>query len=147
MYSVDDTPTIITNVRGNIAKGYILRYNVFKEPCYIAKVGDCFAHGETAHQAYGDALAKALQNTPVEERIAKVKEQYPTLDTVVSHKELYKLHNILTGSCEFGRKEFAKAHDLDPENGEMTMREFINLTSSAYGGDVIQQLKKTYEKI
>ena len=141
---VDDVPTIITNIHGNIAEGYTLQYNVNLVPCYIARVGNCFAHGATAHQAYEDALAKALQNEPIEQRIARVIEQYPTLDTVVSHKELYRLHNILTGSCEFGRQQFAKAHGLDPDKGEMTMREFINLTSSAYGGDAIRELLHAY---
>ena len=144
VYKIDGVPTIITDVRGNIAQGYTLKSNVNLVPCYIAKVGDCFAHGETSHKAYEDALAKALRNEPIEQRIARVIKKYPTLDTVVSHKELYKLHNILTGSCEFGRKEFAKAHNLDPDKGEMTMREFINLTSSAYGGDAIKELLHAY---
>lgn len=142
---VDDVPTIITAVRGNIAQGYILRDNVILKPCYIAKVGDWFAHGKTAHEAYRDALAKALSNEPVEKRIARVIAKYPTLDTEVSHKELFALHNILTGSCEFGRREFAKSHGLDPENGSMTMCDFISLTESAYGGDVIKQLHAAYE--
>lgn len=142
---VDGVPTIITAVRGNIAQGYTLRHNVILEPCYIAKVGDWFAHGKTAHKAYRDALAKALRNEPVEQRIARAMAKYPTLDTEVSHKELFALHNILTGSCEFGRREFAKSHGLDPENGTMTMRDFISLTESAYGGDVIKQLLAAYE--
>ena len=144
VWEVDNTPTTITNIHGNIAKGYTLQRNVILVPCYIAKVDDCFAHGKTAHDALRDATAKALQNTPIVERIAKVRKQYPDPDKPIPHKELYSLHNILTGSCEFGRREFASSHGLDPENGEMTMREFINLTLNAYGGENIKLLAEAY---
>ena len=30
--------------------------------------------------------------------------------------EDYDIHNILTGSCEFGRKEFCRQHNIDLEN-------------------------------
>jgi len=90
------------------------------------------------------AQEKYDENIPIEERIADTISKYPTLDTKVSHKELYGLHHTLTGSCKFGRDEFARAHNLDPDKGEMTMREFINLTKNAFGGDVIKQLEQVY---
>lgn len=145
VYSVDHTPTIITNVRNNLAKGYTIRGNTLLVPCYIAKVGNYFAHGETIHEAMQAATEKYEENRPLEERIADAIKKYPTLDTVVPHKELYSLHHVLTGSCKFGRDEFAKAHNLDPNKGEMTMRKFIELTKSAYGGDIIRQLEQTYK--
>ena len=144
VWDVDNIPTIITNIHGNIAEGYTLQRNVILVPCYIAKVGDFFAHGTTAHQALHDAQGKYDQNKPLSERIADTVAKYPTLDTVVSHAELYALHHTLTGSCRFGRDEFATNHGLDPEQGEMTMRQFINLTMDAYGGDAIKELLHAY---
>lgn len=144
VWDVDNIPTIITNIHGNIAEGYTLQHNVLLVPCYIAKVGNFFAHGKTAHQALQDAQAKYETNKPLSERIADTVAKYPTLDTVVSHTELYALHHILTGSCRFGRDEFAANHGLDPEQGEMTMRQFINLTMDAYGGDAIKELLHAY---
>lgn len=141
---VDGVPTIITNIHGNIAEGHTLYRNVILVPCYIAKVGNYFAHGKTAHQALHDAQGKYERNKPLSERIADTVVKYPTLDTVVSHAELYALHHTLTGSCRFGRDEFAANHGLDPENGAMTMRQFINLTINAYGGDAIKQLLHAY---
>lgn len=145
VYSIDDTPTIITNVRNNLAKGYTIRGNTQLVPCYIAKVGNYFAHGETIHEAMQAATEKHEENRPLEERIADVIKKYATLDTVVPHKELYSLHHVLTGSCKFGRDEFAKAHNLDPNKGEMTMRKFIELTKSTFGGDVIRKLEQTFK--
>lgn len=49
-----------------------------------------------------------------------------------------------TGSCRFGRDEFAANHGLDHEDGAMTMRQFINLTINAYGGDAIKELLHAY---
>ena len=144
VWEVDNTPTIITNVKGNIAQGYTIRHNVELVPCYLAKVGNYFGHGETAHEALYAAQEKYETNKPLSERIADTVAKYPTLDTVVSHTELYALHHILTGSCRFGRDKFAANHGLDLEQGEMTMRQFINLTIDAYGGDAIKELLHAY---
>lgn len=51
-------------------------------------------------------------------------------------------HHRLTGSCNMGRQEFAKEHNIDIENGEMTVAEFIKLTRDSYGGEVIRTLER-----
>ena len=37
IYVVDNIPTIITNVKGNIAKGFILHTDLSLTPCFIVK--------------------------------------------------------------------------------------------------------------
>lgn len=145
VYIIDDMQTIIYSVHGNIARGATINSDLTLADCYIAKCEDYFAHGETAKQAMSDAQSKAYQNKPIEERIGYVIEKYPDVDAPIEHSTLFSLHNFITGSCLFGRKEFAKAHSLDPEHGSMTMREFINLTKDAYGGDNIRQLADAYK--
>ena len=145
VYIIDDMQTIIYSVHGNIARGATMNSDLTLADCYIAKCEDYFAHGETAKQAMADAQSKAYQNKPIEERIGYVIENYPDVDVPIEHSALFSLHNFLTGSCLFGRKEFAKAHSLDPEHGAMTMREFIHLTKDAFGGDNIRQLADAYK--
>ena len=145
VYIIDDMQTIIYSVHGNIARGATINIDLTLADCYIAKCEDYFAHGETAKQAMADAQSKAYQNKPIEERIGYVIEKYPDVDVPIEHSALFSLHNFLTGSCLFGRKEFAKAHSLDPEHGAMTMREFIHLTKDAFGGDNIRQLADAYK--
>ena len=145
VYKIDDMQTIIYSVHGNIARGATINSDLTLADCYIAKCEDYFAHGETAKQAMADAQSKAYQNKPIEERIGYVIENYPDVDVPIEHSALFSLHNFLTGSCLFGRKEFAKAHSLDPEHGAMTMREFIHLTKDAFGGDNIRQLADAYK--
>ena len=145
VYIIDDMQTIIYSVHGNIARGATINIDLTLADCYIAKCEDYFAHGETAKQAMADAQSKAYQNKPIEERIGYVIENYPDVDVPIEHSALFSLHNFLTGSCLFGRKEFAKAHSLDPEHGAMTMREFIHLTKDAYGEDNIRQLADAYK--
>ena len=137
--------TIIYSVHGNIARGATINSDLTLADCYIAKCEDYFAHGDTAKQAMADAQSKEYQNKPIEERIGYVIEKYPDVDVLIEHSALFSLHNFLTGSCLFGRKEFAKAHSLDPEHGAMTMREFIHLTKDAFGGDNIRQLADAYK--
>ena len=141
---VDKIATLIDSVHGQYARGSIVNSDLTLTPCYIARSGNCFAHGKTLEDARRDAEAKALKKESIEQRIERFKSNYPGVDAKVSNTELYKWHNVLTGSCEFGRKQFAREHNIDIEHGSMTVREFINLTKYAFGGQVIKQLKETY---
>ena len=135
--------TAITAVHGNYAQGFTIKYNSIKVPCYIARVDNSFAHGETLRQALEDATAKALQAKPIEERIADTVKAHPDPNEIIPNTELFKLHNILTGSCEFGRKQFCEQHGISLDNA-MTMCRFMEMTANAYGGEVIRQLAKAY---
>ena len=81
-----------------------------------------------------------------EERIEAFVEAFPLIDTFVRSSELFRWHNILTGSSEQGRKAFCADHGLNLD-AEYTLAQFITLTINAYGGDVIKQLKERYERI
>ena len=51
----------------------------------------------------------------------------------------------LTGSCEMGRREFAKSHGYSMKEDELlTVEEFIELTKNSYGGRVIRKLRSAY---
>lgn len=55
----------------------------------------------------------------------------------------YTWHHILTGSCEMGRNNFIKNHDINL-NKMYSVKEFIELTENDYGGEIIKQLKEFY---
>ena len=42
-----------------------------------------------------------------------------------------------------GRKVFCERNNLDYQNGQYSVNEFIQLTRNAYGGDVIRLLEST----
>lgn len=46
----------------------------------------------------------------------------------------------MTGSCDMGRKQFARDHGVDLKHGMMTLTKFLELTKDAYGGDVIRKV-------
>ena len=143
LYSIDGVPTAITAVHGNYAQGFTFKYNSIKVPCYIARVDNSFAHGETLRQALEDATAKVLQSKPLEERIADTVKKHPDPTEIIPNTELFKLHNILTGSCEFGRKQFCEQRGISLDDA-MTMCRFMELTANAYGGEAIRQLAEAY---
>ena len=60
--------------------------------------------------------------------------------------DFFAWHHRLTGSCEMGRRAFAKDHGLDALDGSRTVESFIDLTKNAYGGDVIRRLANAYGK-
>lgn len=139
VYIIDDTPTIIESIKANYAKGFIVQGDLTLKPCWIAKVGNYFAHGGTLAEAHADAMTKYTQRMPVEERIKLFNEhflrskKYPAI-------EFFKWHNTLTGSCEFGRRSFCQERGIDIEKDELTVEEFISLTKNSYGSDVIKQI-------
>ena len=143
---IDNVPTIITQVHGNFAYGYIVKDDLTLSPCFIAKVSDFFAHGKTLKEAVADAKAKELWKMTVEERIAKFVEAFGPLDSEHTGKEFYDWHHVLTGSCEMGRDEFCKIHNIDLTK-MYSVRYFLDITEEAYGGNVIKSIKEEYEKI
>ena len=143
VYDIDDTLTIIESIKANYAKGFTLQSDLTLKPCFIAKVGYCFAHGETLKEALDDATSKYSQNMPIEERINLFKETFD-YSKVYPAKEFFKWHNTLTGSCEYGRKSFCQERGIDIEKDMLYVREFIDLTINSYGSDIIIQLKESY---
>ena len=111
-------------------------------PCYIAKCGNSFAHGETLNDAFRDARVKFEERAPLEERIARFNTLFPENDKPISGRELFSWHHILTGSCLMGRENFCREHGLDID-AEYTIAEFIRLTEKAYGKEAIKQLKES----
>ena len=138
VYRIDGVNTLIRSVRGNTAHGAIVNEDLTLTPCYIVKQENVFAHGETLREAMEALRDKLFEDMPEDERIAMFlretdrEKTYPT-------QYFYDWHHRLTGSCDMGRKQFARDHGVDLEHGMMTLTEFLELTKDAYGGDVIRK--------
>ena len=143
---IDDVPTIIIQVRGNIASGYIVKDDLTLDFCYIAKVENSFAHGNTLKKAFADAERKEMENMPIEKRIKKFMEVFGSLDSEHKGKEFYDWHHILTGSCKMGRDEFCKAHGINLKK-KYTVRYFLDITDESYGRDIIKLIRKAYKEM
>ena len=144
VYQIDGVATLIDSVHGNYAKGSILCSDFTLKPCYIARVDNSFAHGETLRKAMQDAASKAMERMPLEDRISEFKKLFPYADTMIPARKLYDWHHILTGSCEMGRKQFARDNNIDIDSDYFTIREFISLTKHSYGSEAIRQLAEAY---
>ena len=140
IYIVDNIPTIITNVKGNIAKGFILGSDLSLTPCFIVKGNDQFSHGNTLHEAFESLQEKLYDDSTEEERIDKFKEHFSDFSKKYSAKELFIWHHVLTGSCKAGRESFCRDKGIDVDNDKFTVYEFIELTRNSYGGEVIRKL-------
>ena len=142
VYRVDGVNTLIHSVRGNVAHGAMLNRDLTLTPCYIVKQQDnTFAHGETLREAMEALRDKLFEDMPEDERIDTFlcetdhEKAYPT-------QYFYDWHHRLTGSCDMGRKQFARDHGVDLERGTMTLAEFLELTKDAYGGEVIRKIMR-----
>ena len=144
IYIIDSVPTLLDRVKGNVAKGRILKDDLTFEKCYVAKQDGCFAHGKTLREAMTALTDKLFEGMPEEERIAefikahKWGEKYSAVD-------FYDWHHRLTGSCDMGRREFADSHGFKVTEDELlTVEEFIKLTENSYGSTTIRKLQKAY---
>ena len=140
IYVVDNIPTIITNVKGNIAKGFILQSVLSLTPCFIAKENNQISHGNTLHEAFESLREKLYDDSTEEERILKFKEHFSDFSRKYSAKDLFIWHHVLTGSCKAGREAFCKDKGIDVDNDRFTVYEFIELTKNSYGGEIIRKL-------
>ena len=140
IYMIDGVQTIITSVKGNVAKGAVVANDLTLKECFIVKGENKFAHGETLHDAFEALQSKLFEEYPIEERIAKFHETYPDANAKIPAKELFEWHNRLTGSCHMGRLAFANDNGIDIEHDSFTVTEFVKLTKDTYGGDIIKQL-------
>jgi len=146
IYIIDGVQTILKSIHSNLAKGFILQNDLITEPCYVVKSNNLFAHGETAKEAMEALQDKIFANMDSDEVIEnfintfELGKKYPV-------KEFFNWHHRLTGSCRQGRLNFAYDNNIDLENDEMTVDEFIKLTINAHGGRIIKELKEYIEEL
>jgi len=143
VHIIDSLETIITSVKGDLAKGFIIQSDLQLKPCYIARYGNFFAHGDSVKIAWQEAQEKALETLPLESRIDSFVDEFNNTDKYSASK-FYTWHKILTGSCTTGRDSFLRDKDIKIETDEFTVSEFIHLTKDSYNGNVIKQLAKKY---
>ena len=143
IHHIDGLQTIITQVKGNVAKGFILQSDLSLTPCYVVKGNGVFAHGKNLHEATAALTDKMFDDMPEDERIAEFIKAHPDKDKAYPNQDLFDWHHRLTGSCMAGRNAFVKDHGLTLD-GETTVSDFIKLTENAYNGYVIKNLDKAY---
>ena len=142
IWMIDDQQTIIDCVRGNVAKGGMLRSDLTIMPCYIVKQDGLFAHGATLRDAMDALRDKLFEDMPEDERIQAFVDAHEP-GKAYPNQDLFDWHHRLTGSCLAGRTAFVQSHGLSL-GGETTVEEFIRLTEHDYGGEIIRKLKPFY---
>ena len=141
VYLVDNINTIITNIRGNFARGYILNKDLTLEKCHISKNSNFFAHGKSLKDSVKALEDKILNNLNTDEKIIKFKSLFSKQNFKYQARDFFNWHYLLTGSCETGRLNFCKNHNIDIDNDKFTVNEFIELTENNYNGHIISKLK------
>ena len=144
VYMIDGLQTLIHNVRGNVAKGEYLASDLTTSPCFIVKQDGYFAHGDTLAEAMSALRDKLFEDMPEDDRIEAFIAEHD-LGKPYPCRDLYDWHHRLTGSCDMGRREFARDHGINVDVETRTVEEFIDLTRNAYGGEVIRKLEAAYK--
>lgn len=140
VYLIDFINTIIINVKKNIAQGFILNSDMTLEPCYIVKNDNYHSHGKSLKEAMNNLSKKTFANLNFEDKIKEFKIKFNDLTKKYNAEDFFEWHYYLTGSCEMGRRNWCKNHNINIEKDTFTIMEFIKLTKDSYNGDKIKRL-------
>lgn len=141
VHDIDGVATVITSVKGNLAKGFTLGADLQLTKCYVAKVGDCFAHGSTPEEAFRDAANKQFEDMDEDDRIAAFWAEFDRTSQYPASL-FFEWHGKLTGSCEHGRRQFVSDRGIDLES-TMTVAGFVETVKGSYGWETVQKLTVT----
>lgn len=141
VFYIDNVPTIINRINGNVAYGAIITVDLSVNKCFVVKQGGKFAHGYPLRSAMSALADKLFEDMPTDERIERFWGEF-TPGAKYPAKLFYDWHHRLTGSCEMGRRQFAEDRGIDVEAATYTPEEFIALTENAYNGQIIKRLKE-----
>lgn len=64
------------------------------------------------------------------------------METRYPIRELKRWHTLICLSCPQGQKDFAERHNLDIENGTLTIPEFIDLVKDEHGAWAIKKMSE-----
>ena len=146
VYYIDQIPCVFESVHDNWAAVLIIDRNDFStKKAFVAKLDGQFAHGETIKDAFSAVTEKVMDNMDDDEKKRRFLETFPEYEKPYKIADFFSWHHVVTGSCEFGRKQFAREHGINLD-GEMTVKAFIELTRSSYGGERIKELETLYRK-
>lgn len=145
VFYIDNVPTIISRINGNVAYGAIITADLSLNKCFVVKQDGKFAHGYPLRNAMSALADKLFEDMPADERIERFWGEF-TPGVKYPAKLFYDWHHRLTGSCEMGRRQFAEDHGIDVETAKYTPEEFIELTENAYNGQIIRRLKEAMPK-
>ena len=99
---------------------------------YVASRGNHTAHGDTIREAVEDVTFKYLRDTvDTCEIIAEVKK---------TQQVTRSQYRVLTGACRQGIQRFMDEHQISAETESLPLRQVLDLTANAYGGDKMREL-------
>ena len=142
IYYIDGIRTIITAIKGLVAKGFIVNDDLTLTKTYVVKDVEniYFAHGKSIKEAMKDLENKIFTDINVSEKI-KIFLQKFKQDRKYKVSNFNEWHGKLTGSCKQGRDTFLRNNNLCLDD-EITVKQFIELSENEYGKEVIKKIKE-----
>ena len=99
------------------------------EQCYLAKVGDYWAHGKTVKEAIQDAKYKATLNADISDVVAEIKQT--GIVTIAQYR-------AITGACREGCRRFLQSIGK-PDATELPLADVMEQVKNHYGFERFQQ--------
>lgn len=146
VYLIDGVQTLLTSLRGNVARGFILNQDFSQTKTFVAKVGNSFAHGDSIKSAIADATKKHMEDASPEERVEEFLKQFdPTVDHAA--EDLMNGYRLLSGACEQGCLSFMQNNGIAAD-ARFTLAQFVDIVTGAYegGAGAVEMLKATLEQ-
>ncbi len=138
VYYIDDIPCLFISIKNNIAKVNLIKDDFSFDLCFVAKIGNLFAHGKTIKEALKSVNDKFFSSISIEEKKKEFIKKFKLSD-IVENSIFFQWHHLLTGSCELGRLNFIESKGISLKE-KMSVSEFLNLTKNEYNSSIINEI-------
>ena len=90
VYLIDGVLTIISSIKDDAVKGFILNDDLSLSPCYTVRNEYHYSHGTTLKEALKSLEEKTLLNTPIKNRIKSFKDYFKDFNKKEKALSLYE---------------------------------------------------------
>ena len=143
VWSIDDVPTIIKLIHGDVVNGYILNRDFTLEKAFVCKGHGYFAHGKTIKEARASLEEKIFDDMNVEYKLEEFRSKFKKGKKYSGH-DFFTWHHNLTGSCLQGRNNFVENKGINLDD-KFTVKEFLEIVKGSYGWNVLKELVEEYK--
>ncbi len=147
LYYINNYVLYITNIHFPYAMGEIIKNDLTTQKCFIAKVNNHIAVGESIHSVIDELREKIKVSTDNEFDVAKAFVlSHPDYDKEYDWDEMVLWHSLTNYSCEEGRRKFTKnANKL--KGSKATPRELVEFMKKSRDYRLGEKIEKLYLKL
>ena len=144
VYFINGYALYITHIRKPYAMGEIIKNDLTTQPCYIARVNNHIAVGESLHDVIEELRDKISISNDNEYDVAQAFVlAHPDYEKEYDWDEMVFWHSLTTASCKEGRDKFS-SHANKGKGSKATPKELIDFIKQSRDKSLGEKIEKIY---